>query len=510
MGIFIDLSISKSITLMEWASVYQEALTLAQKLQLAEYRNVEIGGVPIRCLAVTQERSEYYGTWEKKLWTGFNIDGDYATMETGEDNGLPKELGDASSDGEPLDAMLETFRSFKEGKKPQEFYSLLGAKTQGYAHHIPLLAVCCLIQDRLGDQAYVYGDINAGQCRRAVKLANEHLERPISVPDTCDPERMLRRLQRLALPDEKRLELLDWAYLGKKDAAFGDAMRRVSGEAECYRMWEERFQDCPTGTRGFQKQLTEYLNTGFDLERLCRFYPFQVDDEKDERRDFIQILLETGLCDENPKKIHDPMAPDREEPYGVSALFAHFLGAAARGQISCYLPPEECRALLKRCLDCPDIVDECFAAWQEENASAQTVEKDEPEAEKAEEAYDVTDDDELLGFCTGDRIQPKLLESIQDYFRFYEGLSEETNYAELREKGVEACFRFLAAQCQLLSLRDRDWERIWETLQQDPDSFTRYYPAARVRFTSNAVANLVRAILVNDAFYALLRGEQSV
>ena len=36
MGIFIDLSISKSITLTEWASVYQEALTLAQKLQLAE------------------------------------------------------------------------------------------------------------------------------------------------------------------------------------------------------------------------------------------------------------------------------------------------------------------------------------------------------------------------------------------------------------------------------------------------------------------------------------------
>ena len=42
-------------------------------------------------------------------------------------------------------------------------------------------------------------------------------------------------------------------------------------------------------------------------------------------------------------------------------------------------------------------------------------------------------------------------------------------------------------------------QKIWETLQQDPDSFTRYYPAARVRFTSNVIANLVRAILVNDA-----------
>ena len=57
--------------------------------------------------------------------------------------------------------MLETFRSSEENKELQEFYPLLGAKTQGCAHHIPLLAVCCLIQDRLSDQACVYDDITA-------------------------------------------------------------------------------------------------------------------------------------------------------------------------------------------------------------------------------------------------------------------------------------------------------------------------------------------------------------
>ena len=37
----------------------------------------------------------------------------------------------------------------------------------------------CLIEDRLGKKAFVYGNITKGQCQKAVKLANEWLEKPI-------------------------------------------------------------------------------------------------------------------------------------------------------------------------------------------------------------------------------------------------------------------------------------------------------------------------------------------
>ena len=121
----------------------------------------------------------------------------------------------------------------------------------------------------------------------------------------------------------------------------------------------------------------------------------------------------------------------------------------------------------------------------------------------------MTGDHDLLAFSTGDRIEPQFLEDLQGFFRFYESVLGEDHYAELMDKGADACFRFLAEALQML-LRDRDWERIWETLQHNPDSFQRYYPAARVEITSNVVANIVRAIMTNDDFYALLCSGQGV
>ena len=270
MGIFIYLSVSKSVSQAAWEPVYREALALAQQLGLAEYRRQEICGVPIWCLSVTEERTTYFGFEETRTWTGFDVDGDYTTMETSEKNGFPKELiGGAASCSEPADAMLETYLAANEDKEPHEYYSMLDGKTQGYAHHIPLLAVCCLIVDRLADQAYVYGDITAGQCRNAVKLANKYLDRPISLPDYCDPKRMALRLKRLSLSVDQAFDLLDWAYLGNKDSALGAEMRQSYGAEDCCSEWEKRLQPIQVGTAAFARVLTDYLNMGFDLERLC-------------------------------------------------------------------------------------------------------------------------------------------------------------------------------------------------------------------------------------------------
>lgn len=39
-----------------------------------------------------------------------------------------------------------------------------GAKTQGEPYHMYLLAIACLMEDRLGEKAFIYGDITQGQC----------------------------------------------------------------------------------------------------------------------------------------------------------------------------------------------------------------------------------------------------------------------------------------------------------------------------------------------------------
>jgi hypothetical protein len=70
-----------------------------------------------------------------------------------------------------------------------------------------LLAIACLIEARLGEKAFVYGDITKGQCKKAVELANKHLKKPIDVPDRCDMERFYRRISKLQMSEKEQLNM---------------------------------------------------------------------------------------------------------------------------------------------------------------------------------------------------------------------------------------------------------------------------------------------------------------
>src|SRR5690625_7613342 len=52
-------------------------------------------------------------------------------------------------------------------------------KTQGYRHHVHLLAIACLIESRFPEHASVYGDISIGQMEKAVEWANRSEERRV-------------------------------------------------------------------------------------------------------------------------------------------------------------------------------------------------------------------------------------------------------------------------------------------------------------------------------------------
>ena len=53
MGVFIKLSISKSVTKEEWSKVYEETLQLIKYFPLAECEIVKIHGVDTMCLVKT-------------------------------------------------------------------------------------------------------------------------------------------------------------------------------------------------------------------------------------------------------------------------------------------------------------------------------------------------------------------------------------------------------------------------------------------------------------------------
>ena len=89
MGIFIYVSIAKSVTEEEWSKVYEETLQFARIFSLAERKIVDIKGINVQCLALTEEWTETCCDWE---YTGWRADGDYMTMRTAEEYCMPKML----------------------------------------------------------------------------------------------------------------------------------------------------------------------------------------------------------------------------------------------------------------------------------------------------------------------------------------------------------------------------------------------------------------------------------
>lgn len=100
---------------------------------------------------------------------------DYDTLKGAEEYSLPRDLvGDREVDPKAGDAMMSVLPEYtdygRDHGRSCHIYSLWDAKTQGEPYHMYLLAIACLIEDRLGDKAFVHGDITLGQCRKAVDL----------------------------------------------------------------------------------------------------------------------------------------------------------------------------------------------------------------------------------------------------------------------------------------------------------------------------------------------------
>ena len=97
MGIHIGMTVSTHVSKERWEAVYDEALDLAQKLNLADCRNKEIHGHVVRCLVPTEE-TEWNGR------KGFWAVADYSFRDSAEGFFFPKELHPPEDD-EPVDIL---------------------------------------------------------------------------------------------------------------------------------------------------------------------------------------------------------------------------------------------------------------------------------------------------------------------------------------------------------------------------------------------------------------------
>lgn len=537
MGISIYLDISKSVTQKEWEKVYEETLVLVKRLPFAERRSIKIHGIDIICLVPTEEREESYGWYDEKKRTGWCTSGDYVFMDTAEDYYVPRKLvKDEKIEPDAGDAIMGTISGCLdiswEDERCSHTYDLWGGKTQGEQYHMYILAVACLIEARLGNRAYTYGDITRGQCKRAVEIANQYLKNPIEMPDRCYPDRLMKRVAALPLSDKEKLSVFEYSYLGTKDAEFGECMRKYFNEKTLDAYWKERMRRFEISMNGFHGLFNEYMLMGFDLEQLCGYVKMQDKDGVDRHAEFIIRVLDAKLHFKD-KNCADILEIDQEEEgtYSIWTLMAQFGFAGARNKkVDRYIPIEEIRRALNAGLrdfsDVDQIIDEYLdkeaaqtkinleEAFSSEEKLAEAVNQDASDIfnqvmekkrealEKMQEKYDISDQEDLMFYETGDTMHPVLEEAIGKSRCFLDSILEEERFAELMAEDAHARCRWIVKQNQSFLIRDKDWEKVFSDIEDHKASFGRYYSLLRVKMDSSGLVKMCTAFMVNDALYA--------
>lgn len=536
MGIFINMEISKSVTKEEWKKVYDETLLLVDKLPFAERISKSIHGIDTICLVRTKERTQQYGWNKEKSRTGWFADGDYICMDTAEDYFLPRDLVEEDNvEAEAGDAIFGNLAAYLNYDWKDDIcshtYKIWGAKTQGERYHMFLLAVACLIEARLGNKAFTHGDITRGQCRKAVEIANKYLKTPIEMPDRCYMNRLLNRVSKLSLSAEEKFIVFERLYLGTKDNEYGDFIRKAFSENIIDAYWKKEFDAYEVDMSGFSSRFHEYMTQGFELEKLCGYVRLQDEDGQDTHENFVKRVMDAKLHLKE-KNCADPLSIDQEAEgtYGIWTLFARFgFGGARNKKIDRYIPIEEIRkallAGLKRYDDVGQIIDEYLEkesqqieinlaeANQSEEAFEQAVRQDaseifnqimdgkRDELEENREKYDVSEYEDMKFYERGDTMHPGLEKSLGHSRIFLDSLLEEDEFKELQKKTAQDRCRWLVEQNRYILIRDKDWEKIFSDIEDNEESFGRYYPIVQVKMDSPNLVDMGVGLMINDDLY---------
>ncbi len=532
MGIFIHLDISKSITNDEWSKVYEESKLLAQAFELGDCQKVNIHGQNVYCMVRSKEKIEK-DYWSKKTYKGWETCGDCVTMRCAENAFVPEKIVKEGKIVEPEagDAILGELPAYLdysyEDDKYSHVYRLWGNKTQGEPYHLFLLAIACLFEDRLGNKVFIEGDITRGQCRKAVKLANQHLKNKINLPSRCDMERLYKRINALDLSEQEKLIVFLNSYLGNKDLAFGEFIKTHYSADVLNQYWDKEFSEVSLSRIGLTRAFSNYMLWGFDFKGLFDFICLK-DDEK-EYESFIQSILSTKLHLKQ-KYTHNPIEIDQEaeHTYGIWTLLAQFAFAGGQNnKIDRYIPIEEIRSILLNQLGNRCDVNAIIEQYLEKEKTEIILNKDDldkgncnfedypdkvdtfnkvlskklDEAAEYQHKYDIAEAWDAIFYQKGDSIAPPIIASMKSLYKLSLSLITENECIQFEKEGIKERFNYLAKYNRYVLLRDRDWNRMYDKMLNDATAFGRYYTMVRTKVSSDEIESILRAWAINDDFY---------
>ena len=535
MGIFIRLSISKSVTKEEWKKVYEETLQLIKNFPFAERRKIKIHDIDTICLIRTEEQEDRDEWNPNKTKIGWNTIGDYDNMHVAENYYLPRDIvEDNKVEPDAGDAMLQAISVYinfdLEDERFHHTYNIWGNKTQGEPYHIYLLAVAALIEARLGTKAFTYGDITRGQFKKAVEIANKYLNEPIDIPDRCDMEWLLMRIKKLPLSPVDQLTVFETFFLGTQDVEVGAYVRQMFDDDVIDEYWKHKFKNQRIGTLGFNDTIHNYLLCGFDLGKLCGYINYEDENGNLQYEKFVIRIMDAKLHIKD-KNCDDPLKIDQEDEhtYGVSTFLAQFVYAGANNKkVDRYIPIEDIKAALINALggkcNVEDIIDNYIEEENKQKNIDINSDLSDEEIEKAilqdpaeifsrimdmkyeqlqrkHETYDISDYEDLIYYQDGNTVSPDIKEEIVLSMRFLESALEEDKYKELMKENARKRCRWIIENNRYFLIRDKDWDKVFKNIEENENAFSRYYKLFRAKLNDEDTLNMCIAFLINDELY---------
>ncbi len=495
MGIAISLNIiPRRISPEKWRQVYRESLKLLEAYDFMEKIRARRNGLTYFFAGRARDRENLL----EMGCHGWIAAGDLHTGECTQEFPLLEDVRAymPAAEDEGGEILLNALEGIEGAGRMPACVDIWGGRTNGADSHIYLLAVACLIVSRFPEAAMVSGDISAGQCRRAVRWANEHLELPISVPDTGRMERLLMRLRSSSLPGESLLDAFYQLTDEAKDLRMGEFLRGEFSRQELYDFYRGRFSPYEIYQRGFVRIMKEYLEMGFDFRELCRLAVSDSQGVQASPEEFLRRVLESKLHVKE-KETGDIAGSARERAdceqadtrRELSARIFCMLTGMENRNVNAFYPIERIREDCQEVFGGGAVVDRVAELLREKETSAidslQDLLYDGPDdalrrdtaareaaalfgmgREPQEKGYDVNSYRELTGFVPGSRVKPDLEEDLIEHFCALHEYAQET-FEEFRILKRTERENYLIQETAGLLLLEEAWEQIFDRIMDD-------------------------------------------
>ena len=278
MGVYIFMSIlPDKIGKEEWEKVYEESLELINAYPFMD-STIDQESYDILWKYVHRATEKNIRISHNEHSIGWHVFGDYETLLGAESVSLLKDIEyyrewkDKNESCDDILTMKINERLFyweEELKLPVTSTTIFDGKTQGFPHHIPLLAIACLIESRFPKYAIVWGDITIGQMKKAIDWANSILTHPIQLTERANNKILLERIRSIVQDDRTALKAFMALTMHNKDFRLGDFIKEHFDRSTLTAYYTAHFSQYNIETFGFHDALRNFFDLGFSIDQAC-------------------------------------------------------------------------------------------------------------------------------------------------------------------------------------------------------------------------------------------------